>query len=96
MTLKQILADDIDAVFTDDSEFATVAVWNSKEVKGQFVENYNEDAEAFYKLFWCAAADVVGIAVGNIVDVGSDRYRVVDINRETVGSGVNLFLSEEL
>jgi len=96
MTLKQILADDINAVFNDNSEFASVAAWNGKDVNGQFLENYNEDAEAFYKLFWCAAADVVGIAVGNIVDVDTTRYRVVDINRETIGEGISLYLSEEL
>ena len=96
MDFKDAMTEDVAIVFMNTDDFAVVADYQGIKIDGQFLEKFDEDAKAFYKLFWCKASDLASIAVGDLIEIETVTYGVVDFDVDDFGDHVNVFLSEEI
>jgi len=96
MDFKEAMTEDVEKVFMNVNDFAIEAVYNGNAVIGQFLEKFNEEVEAFYKLFIAKASDLSTIAVGDVIEVDGVSYGVVDFNIDDFKDQVDVFLSEEI
>ena len=94
MSLKDDMENDMNAVFLNAEEFATVVLYEGSDVKVQLLENFDAEGEDFYTSIWGKASEFAGIGKNSLIVVGGISYGVVDFKVDEFGDGITVYLNE--
>ena len=96
MSFKDEMTTDLSKVFLNTDEFAVVVSYRGQDIKAQFLEEYDEGAETFYKRIWCRYIDVPSISKDETITYDGVVYGVVDFKVDDFKDGINIYLNEVL
>jgi len=96
MTFKEQLHADVDLVFMNTDEFAVDALFRGNTFPVQFIEQLDENSDAFYKLATGKYEYFSDVVVGDLIVIDEITYGVVDARSDDLKTVMNMFLNEEL